>query len=294
MDGMPIPLLVLLSGAPAPAFPPPPRPLVVGHRGARARFPENTLPAVRHALSAGADGVEIDVRVTADDVLVLSHDATLPPSRCRTFDGRRASAGLAIRGLSLEALRRFDCGAVTDPAFPAQRAVRGTPIPTLAEVLDLLSAPEPEAARQATLFLELKHEEGSRVPSPDRDHFARLVVDLLKERGFAGRTLVLSFDHTLLRSVRSLEPALRTMPLVDAGIDLAALARREEAAWIGARHGRLTAASVEAVHGAGAKVFAWTANAPRDQDRLAAVGVDALGTDDPQALVERWKKRGPR
>lgn len=294
MDAMPIPLLVLLSGVPAPALPPQPRPLVVGHRGARARFPENTLPAVRHALSAGADGVEIDVRVSADDVLVLSHDATLPPARCRTVDGRRAPAGLAIRGLSLEALRRFDCGAVPDPAFPAQRAVRGTPIPTLAEVLDLLDAPEPEAARRATLFLELKHEEGSPALSPGRDHFARLVIDLLKERGFADRTIVLSFDHPLLNAVRAHGPALLTMPLVDEDVDLVALAQREQAPWVGARHGRLTAASVAAVQGAGVKVFAWTANAPRDQDRLAAAGVDALGTDDPQALVERWKERGPR
>ena len=141
MTRMPIPLLVLLSGIPAPAAPPPPRPLVVGHRGARARFPENTLPALRHALSAGADGVEIDVRVSADDVLVLSHDATLSPDRCRADDGRRVPAGLAIRGLSFEALRRFDCGAVADPRFPSQRAVPGTPIPSLKEVLDLLAAP---------------------------------------------------------------------------------------------------------------------------------------------------------
>ncbi|MBK6405778.1 MAG: hypothetical protein IPF66_12485 [Holophagales bacterium] len=290
---MPIPLLVLLAGAPAPAPPPSPR-LVVGHRGARARFPENTLPAVSHALSAGADGVEIDVRVSADDVLVLSHDATLPPARCRTFDGRRASAGLAIRGLSLRGPRRFDCGAVTDPAFPAQRAVRGTPIPTLAEVLDLLAAPEPEAARRATLFLELKREEGSPTLSPGRDHFARLVVDLLKERGFLGQD-----DRPLLRPCPCCAPSGRWSPRSARcprrhRVDLAALARREEAAWIGARHGLLTAASVVAVHGAGAKVFAWTANAPRDQDRLAAVGVDAVGTDDPQALVERWKERGAR
>ena len=73
------------------------------------------------------------------------------------------------------------------------------------------------------------------------------------------------------------------MPLVDRDVDLVALARREEAAWVGARHDRLTAASVDALHAAGVKVFAWTANAPRDQDRLAALGVDAVGTDDPQA-----------
>lgn len=294
MAAMPIPLLVLLAGAPVPAGPPPPRPLVVGHRGARARFPENTLPALRHALEAGADGVEIDVRVTADDVLVLSHDATLPPDLCRGADGRRARSGLAVRGLSFEALCRFDCGAVPNPRFPSQRAVPGTPIPSLVEVLDLLSAGEPSSARAATLFLELKHEEGAPDLSPPREHFARLVVGLLKERGFAGRTIVLSFDHLLLRAVRALDPALRTMPLVDENVDLAALALREGAPWVGPRHGRLTAASVEALHAAGVKVFAWTANAPRDQDRLASLGVDAVGTDDPLALVERWKGRQPR
>ncbi len=294
MAGMPIPLLVLLSGVPAPATPPPPLPLVVGHRGARARFPENTLPALRHALASGADGVEIDVRVTADDVLVLAHDATLPTDLCRSADGLRIRSGLAIRGLSFEALGRFDCGAVPNPRFPAQRAVPGTPIPSLARTLDLLSAGEPSGAHPPTLFLELKYEEDDPALSPPRELFARLVVDLLKEHAFTDRTIVLSFDHPLLRAVRALAPTLRSMPLVDESVDLAALAKREEASWIGPRHGRLTAASVEALHAAGVKVFAWTANAPRDQDRLAALGVDAVGTDDPQALVERWKKTGPR
>jgi glycerophosphoryl diester phosphodiesterase len=293
MTWMPIPLLFLLAGVLASAVPPPARPLVVGHRGARARFPENTLPALRHALSAGADGVEIDVRVSADDTLVVSHDATLSPVRCRSLDGRRVPAGVAIRGLSFEALRRFDCGAAGDPGFPSQRAVPGTPIPSLEEVLDLLDAPGPPGTRRAVLFLELKYEERAPALSPPRDLFARLVVDLLEEHGFADRTIVLSFDHSLLGTVRVLAPALRTMPLVDQDVDLAALAQREQAPWVGARHGRLTAASVEALHAAGVKVFAWTANAPRDQDRLAALGVDALGTDDPQALVERWKERGP-
>lgn len=291
---MPIPLLVLFAGAAAPAAPPPPRPLVVGHRGARARFPENSLPALRHALAAGADAVEIDVRASADDVLVLAHDATLPPDLCRDADGRRVRSGLAIRGLSFEALRRFDCGAIPNPRFPAQRAVPGTPIPSLTEVLDLLAAVELPGARKASLFLELKYEEDAPAFSPPRESFARLVVDVLKERGFVDRTIVLSFDHPLLRTVRALAPALRAMPLVDRRMDFSALARREEAGWVGARHDHLTATSVEALHAAGAKVFAWTANAPRDQDRLAALGVDAVGTDDPEALVERWKERGPR
>lgn len=283
-------LLFALAVAAAPSQPPEARPLVVGHRGARARFPENTLPAVRHALAAGARGVEVDVRVSADDVLVVTHDATLSPDRCRAPGGRRVSPGLAIRGLSFDALRRYDCGAFADPRFPAQRAVPGTPIPSLDEVLGLLASPEPQTARDATLFLELKREEDPRL-SPSPEPYARLVVEALERRGLAGRTVVLSFDRALLRAVLALEPALPTMVLVDHEEDLVALALREGAAWVGPRHTRVTAASVAALHDAGVRVFAWTANRAADQDRLAAMGVDAIGTDDPAGLLERWAGR---
>ncbi len=294
MGRMPIPLLVALAGLLVAAVPAAPRVLVVGHRGARARFPENTLPAVRHALEAGADGVEVDIRVTADDVPVVAHDATLPPDLCRAVGGRRVPGGLAIRGLSFEALRRYDCGAAANPAFPDQRAVPGTPIPSLGELLDLLAAPGPPGGRPATLFLELKYEESEPALSPPRDRFARLVVDALKERGFTERTIVLSFDRPLLREVRALEPALATMPLVRDVEDLVAVARREEAPWIGPRHDRLTAGVVAALHAAGVRVFAWTANSPRDQERLERLGVDAVGTDDPAALLARQAKSAPR
>jgi glycerophosphoryl diester phosphodiesterase len=282
---MPFPLLVAISAAPAPAPPPPPRPLVVGHRGARARFPENTLPAVRHALESGADAVEVDVRVTSDDVLVLFHDATIPPDRCRMFDGRPAPAGFAVRALAFEALRSFDCGFLPDPRFPAQRAVPETPPPSLDELLGLIGTLRPGDSGPV-LFLELKRDESPAL-SPAREPYARLVVDALGKRGFAVRTVVLSFDHGLLRAVRTLDPTIATMPLVDRAADLAALARREEARWIGPRHTLLTRESVEAARAAGARLFAWTANDPAEQDRLAGLGVDAIGTDDPASLVAR-------
>lgn len=284
---MPFPLLVAISAAPAP--PPPPRPLVVGHRGARARFPENTLPAVRHALEAGADAVEVDVRVTSDDVLVLFHDATIPPERCRMFDGRPAPAGFAVRALSFDTLRTFDCGFLPDPRFPGQRAVPETPPPSLDELLELIGTLRPGESGPV-LFLELKRDEAPAL-SPAREPYARLAVDALGRRGFAARTVVLSFDHALLRAVRALAPSIATMPLVDRATDLAALARREGAPWVGPRHTLLTPETVAAAHAAGARVFAWTANEAAEQDRLARIGVDAIGTDDPAAFAGRPRAR---
>lgn len=294
MGRMPIPLLLALSGAPAAPLPPAARPLVVGHRGARARFPENTLPAVRHALESGADGVEVDVRVTADDVLVVAHDGTLPPDLCRGPGGRRVPPGVAIRGLSFEALQRYDCGATTNPRFPAQVAVPGTRIPSLAQLLDLLAASDPRAGRRSLLFLELKLDAKGPSLSPAREPYARLVAGLLGERDALGRTVVLSFDHLLLRELRRLEPGLATMPLVESSDDAVAVGRREEAPWIGPRHDRLTPETVGALHAAGVRVFAWTANAPREQERLRDLGVDAIGTDDPAGLVARQAKDAPR
>lgn len=282
---MPIPLLVAISATPAPAPPPPPRPLVVGHRGARARFPENTLPAVRHALESGADAVEVDLRVTSDGVLVLFHDATLPAERCRMFDGRPAPAGFAVRALAWAALRTFDCGFLPDPRFPAQRAVPRTPPPSLDELLETIAALRPGSAGPV-LFLELKRDESPAL-SPAREPYARLVVDALGRRAFAARTVVLSFDHALLRAVRALDPSVATMPLVDRAADLGAVARREEASWIGPRHTLLAPEAVAAAHGAGARVYAWTVDDPAEQDRLARMGVDAIGADDPAALVAR-------
>src|SRR5436190_1697999 len=102
---------------------------VHGHRGARARRPENTLPAFEYALSIGVDVLELDLQVTRDEQLVISHEPALLPTLCLGPGGGRLAQPVPIRSLSAEELRRYDCGAQVNPAFPRQRAVPGTPMP---------------------------------------------------------------------------------------------------------------------------------------------------------------------
>src|SRR6266568_3328202 len=86
--------------------------LVHGHRGARARRPENTLPAFRYALEQGVDVLELDVAVTRDNVAVVSHDPLLNPAICSG-----PKLGIPIRTLTLDELRAYDCGAKRNPLF---------------------------------------------------------------------------------------------------------------------------------------------------------------------------------
>src|SRR4051794_5242122 len=105
---------------------------VHGHRGARALRPENTIPAFEYAIAQGVDVLELDLGVTKDGVVVVSHDPILRAPICK---GPKAQA--IIHQSTLAQLREWDCGAVQNPLFKRQLAIPGTPIPTLDEVFAL-------------------------------------------------------------------------------------------------------------------------------------------------------------
>src|SRR5271157_2965147 len=106
--------------------------LVHGHRGARAMRPENTIPAFEYAIKAGVDALEMDMAVTKDNVIVISHDPILEPPVCSGPQPRAV-----IHQLTLAEVREWDCGKVQNPHFPKQAPVPGTRMPTLDEVLSL-------------------------------------------------------------------------------------------------------------------------------------------------------------
>src|SRR5215469_11423551 len=105
---------------------------VHGHRGTRGIRPENTLPAFEYAIAAGVDALELDMAVTKDHVIVISHDPLLHPPVCSG-----PVPEVAIYQLTLVEVRQWDCGKVQNPAFPRQQAIPGTKMPTLDEVFDL-------------------------------------------------------------------------------------------------------------------------------------------------------------
>jgi glycerophosphoryl diester phosphodiesterase len=116
-----------------------PKILVHGHRGARARRPENTLPAFEYAIGQGVDVLEMDMAVTKDNVIVVSHDPLLHGPVCSRPAGVDAKASVPIRTLTLAQVREWDCGAVRNPLFATQETAPGTRMPTLDDVFRLAS-----------------------------------------------------------------------------------------------------------------------------------------------------------
>ena len=251
------------------------RPAVIGHRGAAATAPENTVASFRAAL--GADAVETDVQLSSDDVAFLLHDDDLD----RTTDARAQGIEPATTASTLpwERLRALDAGAWAGPEFTGER------LPQLAVLAGLLTAALDDG-RPLGLDLEIK--------TPSR-HSAASVVEVVGAELSSPRwtrllaanaVLVTSFDPDVVELACSQLPVPVGLLLASTppAHEVAALAEVGLTAIV-TSHEDLTGDVVTAAHSAGLVVGVYTANNPSDWDRLVAIDVDAIVTDDPHALL---------
>ncbi len=257
--------------------------LVHGHRGARARRPENTLPAFRYAIGEGVDVLELDVAVTRDGVAVVSHDPTILPAICSG-----PKTGIAIRTLSLAELREYDCGAKQNPLFTTQVPVPGTRIPTLDEVFDLGRGNQVQFNVETKIFADRPE----LTPGPEA--FSGMILDLIRKHGLEKRVILQSFDPRTLRAMKKLDPEIPRAALFEVDRDWPEVAREFEATLLSPLYTLVTKERVAWAHSAGLEVVPWTVNRPEDWSRLADAGVDAIISDDPAALIAWLKAKGLR
>lgn len=255
--------------------------LVQGHRGARAVRPENTIPAFEYAIAAGADVLELDMAVTKDNVLVVSHDPFLNPKICRGPGGSNV-----IHELTLAELKKWDCGALKNPEFPKQQPAPGATVPTLDEVFDL-------AGRGTFEFnIETKIFKDKPELTPPPAEFARLVVDTVQRHKLEARVIVQSFDFRTLHEVKRIAPEIRLSALYSVGFrNFVDLAREAGATIVSPYYLLVTKGRVEEAHKAGLQVVPWTVDSPGDWDRMIDAGVDAIITDDPAELIRHLKEK---
>jgi glycerophosphoryl diester phosphodiesterase len=257
--------------------------LVHGHRGARARRPENTLPAFRYAIEQGVDVLELDVAVTKDNVPVVSHDPLINATICSG-----PKTGIPIHTLSLAELREYDCGAKQNPAFATQVPVPGTRVPTLDEVFELSKGTTVQFNVETKIFADKPE------LTPDPEAFTKLILERIKKHGIEKRVILQSFDPRTLRVMKKLDPSIRRAALFEVEREWPEVAREFEATHMSPLYSLVTKERVSWAHGAGLEVVPWTVNKPEDWAKLADDGVDAIISDDPAALIAWLKAKGMR
>lgn len=276
-----------------------------GHRGARGLAPENTLDAFARALDLGVDTLEMDVMLTADDVLVVHHDEHLNPDITRDASGAwLASTGPALRTLTLAELETYDVGRIRPGTayaarFPAQRGRDGVRIPTLEQVIAL---GEQRSGHRVHYNIEIKTTPGKPDDTAPPEHVADVLVAAIRRRDIAGRVTIQSFDFRGLHRVAAIAPELPRSCLTEAktvgtgvspwtGLDVAAFGgsvpRLVAAAgcqvWSPDEH-TLSANLVREAHRLGLRVLPWTVDEPDAIARVVRWGVDGVISDFPDRL----------
>ena len=250
---------------------------VQGHRGCRGLMPENSMPAFRKALELGVTTLELDVHSTADQVLVVHHDAKLNSKRCVDASGSKVR-GTALHQLTWEQLQGIDCGRAGTSAFPEQERV-AAPIPRLDEVLALAVA----AAYPVRVSVEIK---ASGAKGPSIEEIAGLLVDALRRHDLVQRAIVQSFSAEALVAVHEIEPALTLAILIrDRGSYDRAL-ERSGAGVLSPKAGGLLESDVRRFQERGIAVIPWTVNRPAMIRRMIDWSVDGIVSDYPDQVIE--------
>lgn len=250
------------------------------HRGGSLEAPEGTLRAFRRAVALGCDGVELDVRATADGEVVVAHD----PELDRTTDGSGPIGAATLSELrSRDAAHWFVPGRGPDPGAE-EHPMRGSAaddlrIPTLAEVLAALPG--------VPLVIDLK------VGPPELPDFPAAVAELLRREGRMDDVIVGSFGQERLDAFRAVAPGVPTSATPE---EVAALWQDGTptevpgfcAYQVPVAYGDVdvvTPAFVQRAHAVGAEVHVWTVDEPSEMLRLRDLGVDAIITDRPAVAM---------
>lgn len=244
-----------------------PSPMIFAHRGACAHAPENTLASFNLAVEHGADAIELDVKLSLDDQAMVIHDHTLD----RTTDGKGK-----VNEHSLEQLKKLDAGTFFDPKFAGEK------IPTLDEVFE-------SVGKRIFINVEL-----TNYSSP-KDNLIPIVAGIVKRHQLQSSVLFSSFIPGNLTAMRALLPNTPVGLLCLEGIkgiftrSFLFLKTSPEAL-----HPYLqdvTPGLVEREHKRGRRVHVWTVNDDADVNRMFALHVDGIFTDDPLKALKLAGRR---
>jgi glycerophosphoryl diester phosphodiesterase len=292
-----------------------------GHRGARGLLPENTLPAFERAIELGVSTLELDVGVSKDGMVVISHDRALNPEITRDATGAYLTAPVLVNRLTLAEIKTYDVGRINPQSayakrFPDQQPIDGTRMPALSSLFKQVKTLDSKV--HFNIETKISPDQHNDTVSPSV--FARKLLDVIREHGMQSRVTVQSFDWRTLQIIEELQRGLSKR------VKTSCLTAQQSWAdnikpvpgkksWLGSvkaeQHadvpemvkaagcdiwspyfGDINAGLVKKAQSLGLTVLPWTVNEVKDIEAVIELGVEGLITDYPDRALPILQRLG--
>ncbi|MEL6534988.1 MAG: glycerophosphodiester phosphodiesterase family protein [Bacteroidota bacterium] len=264
---------------------------IQGHRGCRGLYPENTLAAFRHAMQLGVTTLELDVVISGDGQVVVSHEPWISGTFCTSPQGGALSEdkSLNMYHMSYAEIQAYDCGTVQHPNFPEQKKLMATK-PLLSEVLDTIEREALALGRTPLRYnIEIKSKpstDGKFHPAPPE--FSKRVYEVIETYVPWERVTIQSFDFRVLKYWNRNFPEITLAALVSQPYSVRKLQRKLgfSPAILSPYFRLINSRTVKDFQNAGIQVIPWTVNSEEDLVKVMALGVEGIITDYPDRLIK--------
>jgi glycerophosphoryl diester phosphodiesterase len=261
-----------------------------GHRGCRGLMPENTIPAMLKALDLGVTTLEMDVVITKNKEVLLSHDQWFSEEITTKPDGKymgpREERKFNIYWMTYDDVKTFDVGMKPHPRFPQQQKMKVTK-PLLSEVVEAVQQYMMTRRKPFPYYnIETKsNPEFDGVFHPKPDEFVELLMGVIKEKGIEDHVIIQSFDFRTLQYLHQHYPAIKTAMLIE-GFDKRSFEDQLKALGFtptiySPEYSLVNSRLMKKCHQQNIKVIPWTVNDKETIEKLKAMGVDGIITDYP-------------
>lgn len=262
-----------------------------GHRGARGLLPENTIPAFIKALDLGVMTLELDLAVSKDSQLIISHDPFLNSEICENADNSRLTKEEAEKKriwlMTADEVRKYDCGSLGNPRFPAQQRMRVFK-PTLTEMVEEVKTYCRKKNRPLPYFnIEIKSQPTwDETLTPSVKTFAQLTLASIKRLKIYDKACIQSFDPRALEAIHQLDNKITTALLIEnEGKIEANLSKISFKPSIYSPYFKLVDKNiVDYCHSKNIRIIPWTVNEVADMKNMIKLGVDGMITDYPDRI----------
>jgi glycerophosphoryl diester phosphodiesterase len=264
-----------------------------GHRGARGLMPENTIPAMFKAIDLGVTTLEMDLGISKDRKVVVSHDPYFSENITTTPEGKTITkaeaAKLLLYNMNYDSIRKYDVGLKPHPLFPKQEKIAVNK-PLLSDLVDASEAYAIQKGKIIYYNIEIKSQPlNDGIKHPPVEEFVDLAMQVIQSANISGKTTIQSFDPRALQVMHKKYPFVKTSLLIEDDDKRSLKEQLDQLGFIPSiyspHYSLVNEALLKQCHDKNIRVIPWTVNNLEEMKRLLKSGVDGIITDYPDLFA---------